>query len=75
MAHDRTERVLVTVSGEHRAAIESVAAALRSAGLRVDDIMKTFGIIKGEAAADRLQALESVPGVIAVEPDQEAKAI
>jgi len=67
--------VVVTVDDAHLPGIRKVAAALRRAGLSVRQVLPVAGIITGSAADRRLPALRAVPGVAAVEPDQEMKAI
>jgi hypothetical protein len=75
MADTPLEPVLVTVDDQHLAAIQTVVDALRLAGLQVTNVMPTTGIISGKVSHDKRQALASVPGVAAVEPDEEMHAI
>ncbi|WP_250123569.1 hypothetical protein [Chroococcidiopsis sp. CCMEE 29] len=75
MSDEKVERVVVTVDDQHLPTIHSVAVALQSAGMQVDNVMPTVGIITGEVSQTKMAALESVPGVAAVELDQEMHAI
>ncbi|WP_337176820.1 hypothetical protein [Paludisphaera sp.] len=74
MADDK-ESVVVTIADSHLTRIKSVADELRDAGLEVRQVLSTSGIISGKAAPTARHALEAVPGVIAVEPDEEMRAI
>ncbi|MFO0820866.1 MAG: hypothetical protein U1A77_23160 [Pirellulales bacterium] len=75
MEKSSIERVIVTVDDEHLEGIDSVAAALRVAGMQVTEILSTVGIISGQAPQECRQKLESVRGVKAVESDGEMRAI
>lgn len=75
MADPTNEQVVVTVNDQHLATIQTVANALRSAGMTVTNVMPTTGVITGEVSKANLSSLTSVPGVDAVEPDQEMHAI
>jgi hypothetical protein len=64
--------VSVLVAEDHLEAIDEVTAALREAGLRVDQALASTGVITGsvdDAAA--MQSLSAVEGVAAVESSQE----
>ena len=64
--------VNVLIADDHLAAIDDVAAALRSAGLRLGEVLPSAGVVTG--AVDDLAlvpALEAVEGVAKVEPAQE----
>jgi hypothetical protein len=61
--------VTVLVDDDHLAAIDEVAAALQTAGLRLGEVLPAVGAITG--SVDDPAALEAVPGVAAVEPAQE----
>ena len=69
------QHVTVTVDDAHLATIQSVADALRTAGMHVTNVMPTSGIITGEVSPARVNSLATVTGVAAVEPDQEMHAI
>jgi hypothetical protein len=70
-----SKRVVVTVDDDHVGSIEKVAEALRSAGMNVGDILSTTGIITGEVDEAGRRSMQSVPGVKAIEPDDEMHAI
>ncbi|MGI8592969.1 MAG: hypothetical protein ACR2ML_01115 [Solirubrobacteraceae bacterium] len=60
--------VSVLVDGEHLAKIDAVTAALEDAGLRLDEVMGSVGVITGTADdPDRLVAFEALDGVDSVE--------
>jgi hypothetical protein len=65
----------VTVADQHLPTIQAVANALRSAGIKVTNVMPTAGIITGEVSHVNMHAVATVSGVVAVEPDQEMHAI
>lgn len=69
------ERVVVTVEDQHLPMIETVANALRLAGMNVTNVMPTVGTITGEVSHANMIALAKVAGVVAVEPDQEMNTI
>jgi hypothetical protein len=56
--------VVVTVSDGRP---QQATARLRNAGMAIDDVMDELGMVTGTVAEDAIPALESVPGVIAVE--------
>jgi len=45
----------------------SVAAALRRAGVTVDDVLEDIGVITGSCAEDIADSLSALPGVLSVE--------
>lgn len=61
------ERVVVVVSDDRSARIETVAEGLRSAGMRVDRVLEVVGVIVGTAPDVGREPLLRVPGVVAVE--------
>ena len=64
--------VTVLVADDHLEAVDSVAAALQTAGLRLGEVLATTGVITGSVAdATAMQTLSAVEGVAAVEPAQE----
>lgn len=75
MTKQNIENVIITVDDQHMADVESVAAALRAAGMSVTNVMPTTGIITGGVASDTRQSLSALPGVKAIEPDEEMRAI
>jgi hypothetical protein len=61
--------VTALVADDHLAAIDSVAADLAAAGLRVGAVLPRTGVITGRVADSAgVAALEHVNGVLAVEP-------
>lgn len=64
-------RVIVTIADEHLGSINSVARALRGAGLHIDNILNEVGVIQGDAAHDCLSRLRGIAGVadVSVERD------
>lgn len=75
MPNDNLECVVVTVDDQYLPKIQSVVVALQLAGMQVDNVMATVGIITGQISQSKMQSLLSVPGVAAVELDQEMRAI
>lgn len=56
------------VAGEQLVSIDAVAAALEAAGLRVNEVMGSVGVITGTADdPGHLAALEALDGVDSVE--------
>jgi hypothetical protein len=60
-------RVTVTVGDEHRERLEGVVERLRAAGLEVEQVLGTLGIVTGSAPAEALDALRGVEGVASVD--------
>jgi hypothetical protein len=75
MSDEQVERIIVSVDDQNLPVIQSVATALESAGMKVDEVLPVIGIITGEVAQSKLEGLKSVPGVANVEIDQEMQAI
>lgn len=75
MADERVERVIVTVDEQHLAEIQTVASALQSAGMQVEQVLSSTGIITGKVPLSGIPALKSIAGVVDVETDQEMQAI
>jgi len=75
MSDEQIERIIVTVDNEHLLDIQSVATALQSAGMKVNNVLPITGIITGEVAPLKIQELETIPGVVDVEVDREMQAI
>ena len=68
-------KVVVTIDDSHIPSIQSVADHLRSAGLEVEQVLETSGIIIGEVEQEKRTQLRSVNGVADVESDGEMRAI
>lgn len=66
--------ILVSLEDEHVDRIESISKRLRDEGMSVAEVLGNSGLITGSAAADVLPSLKKVPGVAAVEPDQQFTA-
>jgi len=62
--------VSIAVDDQHLDRITEIADALRSAGLDVDQVMKTTGTIVGSVEPTKMTALKNVRGVAAVEPER-----
>ena len=63
------DKVQVTVSLDeaHIGQINQVADQLRAAGLEVDQVLSTIGIVTGSIEADIMPSLSQVDGVESVE--------
>jgi hypothetical protein len=61
--------ITVTVSDDHLARIDEVAAALRDNGMQVRQVHNHIGVISGSVPDDRREPLQAVDGVEAVEDD------
>ena len=60
--------VTVTVADSHAGEIEAVAERLREAGMQVDQVLATLGVITGSVDAAQITALGALPGIAAIEP-------
>jgi hypothetical protein len=63
--------VIVTVDTSQGERVREVAERLRQAGMEVEQVLESIGIITGRFGADSLAGLETVPGIIAVEASGE----
>lgn len=61
---------IVTVEESYRGQIGEVTAALESAGLHVERVLKTLGIVCGSGDADCRVALSHIEGVASVDADR-----
>ena len=75
MSEEQVERIVVTVDDQNLPVIESVVTGLKSAGMKVDEVLPVTGIISGEVARSKLEKLKSVTGVAGVEVESEMQAI
>jgi len=75
MGSENPEKIVVTVGEEHLPDIQSVRADLESAGMEVEGLMETVGIITGKIPSGKRGAIEGVRGVSSVESDGEMHAI
>ncbi len=64
-----TSRVTVTIDDDHLSHADEVADQLRAAGMTVEQVLGTVGIITGSVDAGQRPSLEAVPGVAAVEEE------
>ncbi|MDT0308396.1 hypothetical protein RM780_15705 [Streptomyces sp. DSM 44917] len=62
--------VVIAVDAADAERFAEAVTALRAAGLTVSSEQPGLGTVTGTAAEDRLAALESVPGVVAVERER-----
>lgn len=74
-ADSDSAKVVITVNEGSLATIEAVAEALRGAGMNVENVLSTTGMITGNVPKAHLAKLSGVRGVAAVEPDREMRAI
>jgi hypothetical protein len=75
MKNENLEEVIVTVSDDYLGKVDSVAESLKEAGLQISAVLPSVGIVNGKVVASLLGKLQLVPGVKAVEPDGEMRAI
>jgi hypothetical protein len=59
--------VTVLVSPSYLDRFDDVVERVQAAGLQVEDVLRTTGVIAGAIESDRIDALRSVDGVAAVE--------
>lgn len=64
-----TTRITVTIDDDHLARADQVADQLRAAGMAVEQVLGTVGIITGSVDPAQRASLEAVPGVAAVEDE------
>ena len=69
------QRVVVTVDDRNIDSLDRLVADLERQGLRDIQTMPHIGIITGAIQSTQVTALAQVPGVTAVEPDNEMRAI
>ena len=62
-------RIVITVDPAARADIDQIAGRLAGAGMTVDQILSTTGIITGAADVAAVAGLGGLAGVASVEPD------
>jgi hypothetical protein len=75
MGLEQQKRIVVTVDDQSVANVAALAETLRAKGMQIDQTLTATGIITGSIASTALDALRSVPGIKAVEPDDEMHAI
>ncbi|MFD7654003.1 hypothetical protein ACFV4N_08495 [Actinosynnema sp. NPDC059797] len=65
-------KVVVSVADDGLADLPAVVSALRDAGMQVDDVMESLGVVTGSVPGPGASgALGAVPGVASVEVDRE----
>ncbi|HEX6361151.1 hypothetical protein [Actinophytocola sp.] len=65
------EQVVISVADDQVDDMASVVEALRHAGLRVDEVLESVGVVTGTVEGDVLGSLSAVPGVAEVEQSRE----
>jgi hypothetical protein len=65
--------VTVTIDDEHLSVIADVADALRSSGMRVDQVLAAAGVVTGAVPDGREGQLRSVEGVASVDSAQQVQ--
>jgi hypothetical protein len=61
------EQVVISVADDQVSDMSAVVAALRHAGLHVDEVLDSVGVVTGTVDGDGLGSLSTVPGVAEVE--------
>jgi hypothetical protein len=75
MSTEPDVKMIVVVSDEHLANIDTVVKALVEAGVTVEYVMSSAGIIAGLVPASKAEALKSLVGVLETEISQDFYAI
>ena len=63
------ERITVTIADDQIADIDAAAQRLREAGMEIDQVLGSVGVITGSVPASARSRIEAVPGVAAVEDE------
>ena len=63
-----SERVLVVLADSGLARLPEVVAGLEAAGMRVDEVLDSVGVITGSVPRVAVSALAEVDGVEGIEP-------
>ena len=63
------QRITVSVDDEHLEQVDGVAEELKSAGMKVEQVLGSVGIITGSVEAERRADLAGLPGVGSVEDE------
>jgi hypothetical protein len=61
------EQVVISVADDQVEDMSGVVDALRDAGLRVQEVLDSAGIVTGTVDGEALATLSTVPGVVDVE--------
>jgi hypothetical protein len=65
------DKVVVSVADDSLDDLPTVVSALRDAGMVVEDVLETLGLVTGSVAPEVGALLAAVPGVSRVELDRE----
>lgn len=65
--------ITVTLADDGLADLDGLVERLRAAGMRVDDVLAPVGVVLGAADTECVTALSTMPGVLAVEDQQEMR--
>ena len=65
MNSDKSSAVIVTISDQYLDNIQVVAAELESAGMKVNKVLKTVGIITGSMPSSITDTLSNLEGYLA----------
>ncbi|GAA4426051.1 hypothetical protein ACFQV2_16015 [Actinokineospora soli] len=68
MTETPTERVLVVLADSGMARLPEVVAGLEAAGMEIDEVLDSVGVITGAVPAAAVTALTAVDGVEGIEP-------
>jgi hypothetical protein len=63
------DRVTVTVQDDQLPRIDELADRLRAAGMRVDQVLHSVGVITGSVPNAQRAMIQAMPGVAAVEAE------
>ncbi|WP_158842684.1 hypothetical protein [Saccharothrix deserti] len=64
------DKVVVSVADDNLADLPTVVSALRDAGMVVENVLETLGVVTGRVAPEVGDLLGAVPGVSHVEVDR-----
>ncbi|WP_447006621.1 hypothetical protein ACRAKI_09145 [Saccharothrix isguenensis] len=65
------DKVVVSVARDSLDDLPAVVSALRDAGMVVEDVLETLGVVTGSVAPEVGDLLGAVPGVSRVEVDRD----
>jgi hypothetical protein len=63
------QRITVSVDDEHFEQVDGVAETLKAAGMNVEQVLGSVGIITGSVESERRADIERLPGVGSVEEE------
>lgn len=75
MATSKENRVIITVDDQESSNFDEIVGRLQDTGLKITNVLKTSGIITGSIQDEKHSQLRALPGVKAVEPDDEMHAL